>query len=84
MDIHIIRKIYSIIVVTGCILVAVAPVLGMIINKSLYWILICIGVVFALIGLVYGFKMYRCPSCGEILPMREPMPDSCPRCGRRF
>ncbi len=84
MDIHQVRKIYGIMALAAVILVGFAPVVGMVISRSLFIEMLILGFIMAILSIVFAWKKYRCPYCDEILRAREPMPDCCPNCGARL
>lgn len=84
MDIHQVRKIYTVLALIALFLVGLAPVFGNLISKAVFWYMIASGVAVALVTVVFAWKKYRCPYCDEILRAREPMPNCCPHCGAKL
>lgn len=84
MDIHQVRKIYTVLALIALVLVGLAPMIGNMVSKTVFWYMIASGVAVALITVVFAWKKYRCPNCDEILRARDPMPDRCPHCGMKL
>lgn len=84
MDIHQVRKIYTVLALIALFLVGLAPMVGNMVSKTVFWYMIVAGVAVALVTVVFAWKKYRCPRCDEILRAREPMPERCPHCGAKL
>lgn len=46
--------------------------------------LLFVGIVIAIVGIVYFYITYKCPYCGAILHARAPVPHYCPHCGKEI
>ena len=42
---------------------------------------VCLLALLVLAGAVVKAVFYRCPHCGEFLPVKGKTPDTCPHCG---
>lgn len=46
--------------------------------------LLFVGIIIAIVGIVYFYMTYKCPYCGTVLNSRGPTPHYCPHCGEEF
>lgn len=43
-----------------------------------------IAIILIIMSFVIKFIYYRCPHCKEMLPFRAPVPNYCPKCGKKI
>ena len=71
-------RLYGLLVVSGTVLVLV----GLLVLDSLT--VAMVGIVPALIAVVFVSPRIHCPYCGRYLRMKFGLPDTCPYCGRQL